>query len=119
MRARHHACNERALRGEEDLLHCILRLDRIAQKETAQAEHHPTVRRKEPAEESAGRPSVGVAGRGELSATRQDGAVAASAAVSGCWRRVVGAYAFVVGCRGWPGRATYGGRRPCTTLRRR
>jgi hypothetical protein len=29
---------------------------------------------------------------------------------------VVGAYAFVVGCRGWPGRATYGGRRPWASL---
>ncbi len=28
--------------------------------------------------------------------------------------RLVGAYASVVGCRGWPGRATYGGRRPWT-----
>jgi hypothetical protein len=50
---------------------------------------------------------------------RQDGAVARRAAASDCWQRVVGAYASVVGCRGWPGRATYGGRRPCTTLRRR
>ena len=33
-------------------------------------------------------------------ALRQDGAVARGAAVSGCWRRVVGAYASVVGCRG-------------------
>src|SRR5439155_10428775 len=33
---------------------------------------------------------------------RQDGAVAPRAAVSGCWRRVVGAYANVVGCRGCP-----------------
>ena len=31
---------------------------------------------------------------------------------------VVGAYASVVGCRGGPGRATYGGRRPCSSLRR-
>ena len=51
--------------------------------------------------------------------SRQDGAVALWGAASDRWRRVVGAYASVVGCRGWPGRATYGGRRPCTTLRRR
>jgi hypothetical protein len=56
---------------------------------------------------------------GPFPAVRQDGAVARWGAVSGCWRRVVGACAYVVGCRGWPGRATYGGRRPCTTLRRR
>ena len=31
---------------------------------------------------------------------RQDGAVAPRVAVSGCWRRVVGAYASLVGCRG-------------------
>jgi len=43
---------------------------------------------------------------------RQDGAVAPWGAVSGRWRRVVGACASVVGCRGAPGRATYGGRRP-------
>jgi len=33
---------------------------------------------------------------------RQDGAVAPQAAASGCWQRVVGAHASVVGCRGWP-----------------
>ena len=49
---------------------------------------------------------------GERLRTRQDGAVALQGAASGRWRRVVGAYASVVGCRGWPGRATYGGRRP-------
>src|SRR5262249_17114615 len=59
----------------------------------------------------------GEAGRSQGRA-RQDGAVAPWAAASGLLRRVVGAYAFVVGCRGWPGRATYGGRRPCTSLRR-
>src|SRR6266487_5314584 len=51
--------------------------------------------------------------------SRQDGAVAPRAAASDCRRRVVGAYASVVGCRSVSGRATYGGRRPCTTLRRR
>jgi hypothetical protein len=45
-------------------------------------------------------------------ALSQDGAVACWAAASGSLRRLVGAYAFVVGCRGVPGRATYGGRRP-------
>ena len=49
---------------------------------------------------------------GFASSARQDGAVARRAAVSGRWRRVVGAYAFVVGCRSGSGRATYGGRRP-------
>jgi hypothetical protein len=49
---------------------------------------------------------------------RQDGAVAPRAAASDSLTRLVGAYASVVGCRGWPGRATYGGRRPCTSLRR-
>jgi hypothetical protein len=37
--------------------------------------------------------------------------------MSGLLLAVVGAYAFVVGCRGGPGRATYGGRRPCVTVR--
>jgi hypothetical protein len=48
---------------------------------------------------------------------RQDGAVAPPAAASDSLTRLVGAYASVVGCR-VPGRATYGGRRPCTSLRR-
>jgi hypothetical protein len=49
---------------------------------------------------------------------RQDGAVAPRAGASDSLARLVGAYAFVVGCRGWPGRATYGGRRPWSSLRR-
>ena len=35
-----------------------------------------------------------------VASPRQDGAVAPRGAASGCWRRVVGAYASVVGCRG-------------------
>ena len=42
-----------------------------------------------------------------------DGVERSPSAAASDWRRVVGAYAFVVGCRGGPGRATYGGRRPC------
>src|SRR6266511_4025679 len=49
---------------------------------------------------------------------RQDGAVAPRATASDSLARLVGAYASVVGRRGVPGRATYGGRRPCTSLRR-
>src|SRR6266508_4355548 len=57
--------------------------------------------------------SVGVISQGGL---RQDGAVAPRAAASESLRKVVGACAFVVGCRGWPGSATYGGRRPWQVL---
>ena len=46
----------------------------------------------------------------------QDGAVALRVAASGRLVRVVGACASVVGCRGGPGRATCGGRRPWSSL---
>src|SRR5262249_22255126 len=50
-------------------------------------------------------------GNPRLSPLRQDGAVALSVAASDRWQRVVGAYASVVGCRGWGSLARGGSRR--------
>src|SRR6266536_2836415 len=50
---------------------------------------------------SSMRRGYGAGLRTECERLREDGAVALRAVASGCWRRVVGAYASVVGCRGF------------------
>jgi hypothetical protein len=53
-----------AMRREEDLLSCVLGLDRIAKQQTTQAEHHSAVIGEQLRDEGAGRSLVGAAGRG-------------------------------------------------------
>ena len=50
------------MRGEEDLLGCILRLDWVSKQQATQAEHHAAVLVEELRDEDAGGPSIGTAG---------------------------------------------------------
>jgi hypothetical protein len=50
------------VRGKENLLRCVLRLDGIAKKQTAEPEHHPAVTGEQLADEDAGRSRIRTAG---------------------------------------------------------
>jgi hypothetical protein len=50
------------VRGEEDLLGCVLGLDGIAKKQSAKPEHHPAVPGEQLPDEDAGRSGIRAAG---------------------------------------------------------